>query len=326
VRHADNITTAKVANGGRIDGPRALSPLFVLCLACVGCGEPGPTGDAQVSTSRAIIGGEPSTTDTAVVALQIETADGEKGLCTGTVIAPRVVLTAAHCVAPQAVGLGATFSVFIGSDVNDATQTSLPEAHVPVERVAYDPEFDLGRLSSGHDIGVAITVTPLDVAPIDFDAMPALDGVNAVRIVGYGLSLTTEPVDDSSSGRRLHATVELAAFDTRFLTLGSGAAPCLGDSGGPAFVATGPGSGRLVGIVSYTDNYCGPGARVSNLAAYVPFLHDQIAANHSDADGAGSGRGCGVAPGGSRTPSPWIFGVLLPFLVLGLTRAIQHSI
>jgi hypothetical protein len=48
--------------------------------------------------------------------------------------------------------------------------------------------------------------------------------------------------------------LSLARFDQRFLELGlDESAPCLGDSGGPAFVDLADGTEALAGIVSYTD-------------------------------------------------------------------------
>src|SRR5581483_8943927 len=85
--------------------PRALWVTGLL-LAC------GPATVAEVSSSTSAILGAPADTgDPAVVAV-LATTPSNFFLCSGTVVAPHVVLTAAHCLVPARVGSNATFYVW----------------------------------------------------------------------------------------------------------------------------------------------------------------------------------------------------------------------
>src|SRR5579864_2132107 len=78
--------------------------------------------------NQRIIGGTNDTADPSVV-LMIAQVSGQQGasLCTGEVVSPHVILTAAHCVDPDVVGTGNTFYIYTGNDINtvapDATNT-----------------------------------------------------------------------------------------------------------------------------------------------------------------------------------------------------------
>src|SRR6202011_5804497 len=66
-----------------------------------------------------IISGETDTGDPSVVAVYAQQLGAPFGfLCTGSVIAPTVVLTAAHCVSPAETGTDTRFVVLTAANIN----------------------------------------------------------------------------------------------------------------------------------------------------------------------------------------------------------------
>ncbi len=84
------------------------SAVVLLCISFVGCGEPyAPLCEppATSSVSPTIVNGEPSTDRRSTVLVYMPT-----GWCSGTIVGPHSVLTAAHCKTPpftiEAQGIG----------------------------------------------------------------------------------------------------------------------------------------------------------------------------------------------------------------------------
>jgi hypothetical protein len=163
-----------------------------------------------------IIGGGPDVTDTAIV--DVELAGGQ---CSGVVVAPRVVVTAAHCVAP---GDG-----------------SIVDFGVAIDRVWID-RYYTGDVD--HDLAALHVVSDLPVTPLVF--APATLG--PVTLVGFGATVPLGP-----RGVRHAVAADLTDVAGRHLLVGgTGATTCTGDSGGAALDA----SGRIVGIITAGDESC----------------------------------------------------------------------
>jgi V8-like Glu-specific endopeptidase len=214
-----------------------------LAAACAEAGEPAQAPD-HARTIAPIIGGIPTTTEPAVVAVL------SGGICTGTLIAESVVLTAAHCVNDVvADGDFGAIRVFFGDDI-DAGGTTRSVNHAAVHRY-YDPE------SLSYDIAVVHMSSPAPdgIVPVVVNDQPlGTDHVGAaIELVGFGE--TGFGVGDSGRKRAVVSQINVVASQHLFVGT-EDANTCKGDSGGPTFYTFADGR-KQIGVTS-RSNSCQP--------------------------------------------------------------------
>ena len=216
-----------------------------------------------------IVGGEPTTDFPDCVAV----GSAQHYCCTGTLIAPGVVLTAGHCVAH-----GCGDRIFIGSNIDEQG------VEIGVREAIMHPDYVPN--STAHpfdDIAVLLlaeAVRSVDPAPIC--SAEALAAARTVRLVGFG---NTDPGATFGYGIKRMADVGIAAersgygarFETEFVAgeLNLDRDTCTGDSGGPAYVFT-DGRWELAGATSRgtreAHRSCGDGGVYTRVVAYRDWL------------------------------------------------------
>jgi len=221
----------------------------------------------SLAAHAAIIGGRPAYGPRFASLAFIQDERGDVvGECTGTVVAPNAVLTAAHCVQSLLTGNGYPSSGFsVATDAVDLAKPTVQESRV--SEVHSDPAFD--DVTGADDAALLVLATPTPAPPIALDAKRAPVRGTTGYIAGWGV---TSPASHRlPSQLRRAATIvqgatwcemhvprysprsEICAIDPPRYATG----PCRGDSGGPLLVSRAHGTGAVeVGIVSRGSPTC----------------------------------------------------------------------
>jgi len=192
---------------------------------------------------------------------------GSKGACSGTLIAPDLVLTAGHCIEIEP-------ELVIANTVDYADATAGDRIRVKSARAYpnWEHSYDVGILVLDH----VARETPRAIATA-CAANDLLGARKPVEVIGFGLTSPSGTGDNTV----LHAA-SLPVLDPtcasdvacepavrpngEFTAGGRGTDSCFGDSGGPAMIATRSGP-ALAGVVS--RGFGLPGIPCGNGGVYV---------------------------------------------------------
>jgi secreted trypsin-like serine protease len=248
-------------------------PLALACSALVTLAPPAAAA-AEPTAKASIVGGRAGSIAEFPSLAFIEAREGKHGFaCTGTVVAPRVVLTAAHCVENlERGGLTPASQYALATGVTSPEEAraenifGVTEAHV-------FPGFDPGSIHGDAGILILDRPTTAPVLPLAGAGDVALyEGGAAVQLAGWGL--TRANAKEGPSGLRTTSmvvqppalckakthgyyspfspTLQMCTLDVPSKRSGG----CFGDSGGPVIGTRPDGTPVELGIISTGGDFC----------------------------------------------------------------------
>lgn len=258
--------------------------------------------------AQAVMRGEVATDPNGVrsAVVRVENSRGE--LCSGAVIAPDLVLTAAHCVTEEAAYRIVAVDRGFRPLAVRALAAAMHPAFVPGTTPRTQPGVDLAILRLEAPLGA-------DFRPLDPRLARALGPGEQVALAGFGLSgdrkagsaRTLRQASVLALGTLQVANRVVVVVDGERMAERPGAGACRGDSGGPVFRG-GPGGFQLLGIISWSSgamnasrSACGGITAVTPVADHASW----IAARSADLRRLGPGR---AVPSGTAAGNPvdWV--------------------
>jgi len=235
----------------------------------------------SASSAGAIVGGTPAKVSGSTVVLRIEGPGTSVKLCTGTLVARSVVLTAGHCVEDfdrirVLAGL-LDYSVFPKAS-DDFIVTKVQESRDFEKGSKFVGPNDLAYLELGRNA----TQTP---TAITF-GRPKVATNQRAR--GYGAiaeNANGDPVPEGANLLLREALVRIVGcptstknprtdiFCSNYTKSTPKAGPCRGDSGGPLLSSS---TGKLLGVLSGSSAGCQSNATWIDVAQHQPFIAEAL--------------------------------------------------
>lgn len=257
---------------------------FVALAACSDKSSSNNTANAVNVDSTSIVGG----TEVKAGDIEMRSTVGiydmqEKALCTGTLIAQNLVLTAGHCV-----GEDPTKMVILFKEKFDGAQKENIRA---VTGAVRHPEYDPKRGTDTADIavikfdpGAAGLPAGYATAKVLTDFSTLQKGTDVV-VAGYGLSWSWVVKKGAGTLRTTELQVENPHFSNTEISLKQSVkhGVCSGDSGGPGYIKVN-GDLYLWGVVSRGDSLpipltpnCFIFSVFTRVDVYTPFIKEASA-------------------------------------------------
>jgi hypothetical protein len=228
---------------------------------------------ALAQPSHAITGSRSAPSE--AIARSIVTVIGSRGnVCTGSLIAPMIVLTAGHCIMP-------------GTSYRVIDYTTQPPRLITAQKIATHPQFSMQAMNAHRATAdVALLQLPSPVpnkspATLGAPRIPIVPGA-PFTIAGIG---TTASGSDSGVGTVRAAglivtgkpgTLQVRLVDPLTQNARAGMGACTGDSGAPVFEDQN-GASVIVGVVSWSTGAnnadgCGGLTGVTPLTLYRDWI------------------------------------------------------